>query len=96
MMTTLNLLKILQLFLKNPDRKHRGIDVKNGTGLATGSVYRDLDRLTEAGWLKCGRDPMPEGGKASEYARRWWKITRKGQTETKTMINEVKEVLGLG
>lgn len=95
MTTTLNLVRILRFFALNPGRKFRGTQIKKGTGLATGSVYRDLDRLTEAGWLQCGRDQMPEGGAAAENARRWWKITKSGQAATRAMIDEVKGVLGL-
>lgn len=49
--TTTALVKVLELFLTDPEADRYGLDVMRATGFPSGTVYPLLVRLQHAGWL---------------------------------------------
>lgn len=53
---TLAVARLLRQFLSDPAQRRYGYDLQRSTGLSSGTMYRALWRLTEAGWLSSHRE----------------------------------------
>ncbi len=74
---TSTLVKVLDIFLDDPDAERFGMDIMRATGFPSGTVYPILTRLLSAGWLDAHWeqiDPVREG----RPARRWYRLTALG------------------
>ena len=75
---TAQTLRLIGVFLADPDAERYGLQIANDAGLKSGSVYVVLARLEEAGWLSSrweDVDPVAEG----RPRRRLYRLTRDGE-----------------
>lgn len=70
-------LQVLEEFLAHPDERLYGLELIDATGLASGTIYPLLHRLTTAGWLATGVEGIhPE--EAGRPERRLYWLTGEG------------------
>ncbi len=77
---TLQTLQVLQVFLREPNSEHCGIEIIQATRLASGTVYPILRKLEADSFLTSYR----EKGKPQDLKRplkQYYKITAKGKTK---------------
>jgi DNA-binding PadR family transcriptional regulator len=77
MQVTIPVLRVLNVFLEQPDGHHYGLELMKSTGLQSGSLYPILARLERMGWLVSSKeeiDPRAE----KRPARRYYQITGEG------------------
>lgn len=81
------MLKILTELRSDAGRERYGLDLMRSTGLQSGTVYRILDRLTEAGLVTARweeADPVAEG----RPRRRLYRLTGIGASEADRILLE--------
>jgi PadR family transcriptional regulator PadR len=83
-------LKLIRLFLDDPENEWYGFDIVDRTGLKSGTIYPILSRLEHAGWLESHweiLDPVTAG----RPRRRLYRLTREGaicaQAEAEARLN---------
>jgi len=65
---------VIKVFLEDPQRPRYGLELMRLTGQGSGTLYPNLAKFEEAGWLTGGRediDPRTEG----RPRRRFYRIT---------------------
>jgi PadR family transcriptional regulator PadR len=80
-------LKLLTLFLENPQEGRSGAAISKATGLGSGTMYPLLQRLEIAKWIK-GKWEDVEPSEVGRPKRRLYKLTRSGQVEAKKALQE--------
>ena len=65
---------VLLHLLDEPDRPHYGLDIIRATGLASGTAYPVLARLTNAGWLTAEWEQL-DTSQAPRPRRRYYRLT---------------------
>jgi DNA-binding PadR family transcriptional regulator len=71
---TLASLKVLRVFLENPNRHLAGADIQKLGGVATGTLYPILLRFEAAGWLKSEWEDI-DPREAGRPRRRFYRLT---------------------
>jgi DNA-binding PadR family transcriptional regulator len=69
---TVPVVRLLAVLVADPDGDHYGLELMRASGLASGTIYPILARLTEAGWLEKRweqLDPVVVGRPARAYYR---------------------------
>lgn len=69
---TMPVVRLLAVLIAEPDGDHYGLELMRASGLASGTIYPILARLTEAGWLEKRweeLDPVAAGRPARAYYR---------------------------
>lgn len=69
---TVPVIRLLAVLVADPDGDHYGLELMRASGLASGTIYPILARLTEAGWLEKRweeLDPVVAGRPARAYYR---------------------------
>jgi DNA-binding PadR family transcriptional regulator len=74
---TLASLKVLRVFLENPNQHLAGADIQKLGGVATGTLYPILLRFEAAGWLKSEWEKI-DPGEAGRPRRRFYWLTPTG------------------
>jgi DNA-binding PadR family transcriptional regulator len=77
---TLQTQMVLLVLLAAPDRERYGLELSQLTGIASGTIYPILQRLEEAGWLRCRWEEV-NSEKEGRPARRFWRL-RPGELAT--------------
>lgn len=81
--------RVLAALLADPEADRYGLDLMQATGLASGTLYPILHRLTEAGWLTTQWeevDPTVQG----RPARRYYRLTPEGVTRARQSLAELR------
>ena len=85
---TMSTMKVLKAFMDNPRDQLSGIDITNGVGIKSGTLYPILIRLEDAGWLSSHwEENTPE--EMGRPRRRFYRITGKGQNATQSAFSEL-------
>ena len=84
---TVQFLKIISIFIKDPLKSYSGADICRKAKLKSGTVYPMLIKLEIGGWLSSELekiDPRKEG----RPKRRLYRITYKGSVEGRKILDE--------
>lgn len=84
-MTLTTLLVLRELLAAKPDERY-GLEITRATGVASGTLYPILKRLTAAGWLSDRAehiDPAAEGRRP----RRYYQLTPQGVDRARSAIS---------
>jgi PadR family transcriptional regulator PadR len=84
---TLQGLRVLREFMKEPLYELSGADVARGTSLLSGTMYPLLIRFENAGWLK-SRWEAVNPGDVGRPRRRYYRITAAGQMAYRNWASE--------
>lgn len=87
---TLPVARVLAALLRDPDGDHYGLSLMKAAGLASGTLYPILTRLTEAGWLtKHWEDIDPAA--AGRPARAYYRLTADALPVARQRLAELHE-----
>ncbi|EXG81693.1 PadR family transcriptional regulator [Cryptosporangium arvum] len=89
MRITVSTAQVLAALLAEPDADHYGLELMRAAGLASGTLYPILRRLTEARWLTAdweAIDPVAAG----RPARRYYRLTAEGAVEARRALAELR------
>jgi PadR family transcriptional regulator, regulatory protein PadR len=81
---------IIKLFLEDPQRPRYGLELMRATGQPSGSMYVNLAKFEQHGWLAGGKediDPRSEG----RPARRFYRITGAAEVAARRQLAELSE-----
>ena len=78
MRMTLSMVRLLQVFLADPEAKRWGYALLNHSDVKRSTLYPALTRLEEAGWIKGEWEGIDEKT-AGRPARRYYRLTAEGQ-----------------
>ncbi|GAA0266166.1 PadR family transcriptional regulator [Cryptosporangium japonicum] len=81
--------RVLAALLADPDADHYGLELMQAAGLASGTLYPILRRLTEAGWLTASWEDV-DPAEAGRPARRYYRLTAEGATEARRALAELR------
>ncbi|WP_433200179.1 PadR family transcriptional regulator [Dactylosporangium sp. CS-047395] len=84
--------RVLAALLARPEDDHYGLELMQAAGLASGTLYPILTRLTEAGWLQRrweDIDPVAAG----RPARRFYRLTAEGVIAARQGLAELRAQL---
>lgn len=81
MRMTLTTRLVLQALLDTTGRPVHGFELAQATGLAGGTVYPILHRLTAAGWTECWWEDHADAGELGRPLRRFYRLTETGRTQ---------------
>ncbi|WP_327001290.1 PadR family transcriptional regulator [Dactylosporangium sp. NBC_01737] len=87
--------RVLAALLADPHADHYGLELMQHCGLASGTLYPILQRLSDAGWVERqweGIDPSEAG----RPARRLYRLTGEGATQARQALAELRAQLGGG
>ncbi|HZM81738.1 MAG TPA: helix-turn-helix transcriptional regulator [Candidatus Limnocylindrales bacterium] len=87
---TAPVVRVLAALLADPDGDHYGLELMRESGLASGTLYPILARLTEAGWLEKRweeLDPVAAG----RPARAYYRLTRQALPLARQRLAELHE-----
>jgi PadR family transcriptional regulator, regulatory protein PadR len=85
---TLEILKVLNVFLENVEEPQYGLEITKATGVQAGTLYPILMRLEKDGWLSSDWeqiDPKKEGRRA----RRYYLLTDIGRNKAKQAFQQL-------
>ncbi|GLL08763.1 PadR family transcriptional regulator [Dactylosporangium matsuzakiense] len=85
--------RVLAALLADPDVDHYGLELMQRAGLASGTLYPILHRLTEAGWLE-RRWERVDPAEAGRPARRLYRLTGEGAMQARQVLAELRGQLG--
>ena len=74
---TLQVQKVLAVFLTEPDEDRYGLEVRRTAGLKSGVLYPILARLENAGWLTSGWEDI-DAHSDGRRPRRYYHLTTAG------------------
>jgi PadR family transcriptional regulator, regulatory protein PadR len=86
---TLAVVRVLRVFLANPDAPQYGYGLMKITNFDSGKVYGILARLHDAGWLERTREPDPESGGPARV--RYW-LRPDGVEMARALVAEADDV----
>lgn len=87
---TVPVIRVLAVLVADPDGNHYGLELMREAGLASGTLYPILGRLTEAGWLeKRWEDVDP--ATAGRPARAYYRLTRQALPLARQRLAELHE-----
>jgi PadR family transcriptional regulator PadR len=81
---------IIKIFLEDTEKSRYGLELMRLTGQPSGSLYPNLARFEQAGWLLGGKediDPRKEG----RPARRFYRISGAGARAAHCQLAELSE-----
>jgi len=81
---------VIKVFLEDPQRPRYGFELMRLTGQPSGSLYPNLAKFENAGWLTGGKediDPSAEG----RPARRWYRITGAAVPAARVQLDALSE-----
>lgn len=81
------LIKVLEVFLQEPDTELYGLQLLRTTGLKSGTVYPLLDRLEAVGWLQSRWEDRP-ASRGTGPRRRFYTLTATGAHEARQLLVE--------
>jgi len=87
---TVPVVRLLAVLVADPDGDHYGLELMRESGLASGTLYPILARLTEAGWLEKRwekLDPVAAG----RPARAYYRLTRQALPLARQRLAELHE-----
>jgi PadR family transcriptional regulator, regulatory protein PadR len=85
---SLQVLKVLQVFLEQPGGQFSGTDLLTRTSLASGTLYPILLRLERAGWLRSQWEALDPRA-AGRPRRRYYSITPLGIRRAEGAMREI-------
>nr|BFE58940.1 hypothetical protein GCM10020063_034660 [Dactylosporangium thailandense] len=85
--------RVLAALLAAPEDDHYGLELMRAAGLASGTLYPILTRLTEAGWLERRWEGI-EPAAAGRPARRLYRLTAEGVAQARQALAELRAQLG--
>jgi hypothetical protein len=91
---TVPVIRVLAVLFADPDGNHYELQLMREAGLASGTLYPILGRLTEAGWLEKRWeqvDPSTAGGPARAHYR----LTRQALPLARQRLAELHEQTGV-
>ena len=86
---TVPVARVLAAFLNDPGEPHYGLALMSATGLASGSLYPILSRLSTAGWVDARWeeiDPVTAG----RPARRYYLLTPDGAARARSALAQLR------
>lgn len=84
--------EVLRIFLGDPAREFYGLELREASGLANGTLYPRLAQLEQFGWLKSRWETAPGDGRPP---RRYYRLTREGAVRAATELDRVAGHRGL-
>jgi DNA-binding MarR family transcriptional regulator len=75
---TLSIVRVLQVFLADPQAKRWGYELLNRSGVKRSTLYPVLTRLEDEGWIEGEWEAIDED-MAGRPARRYYRLTAEGQ-----------------
>jgi PadR family transcriptional regulator PadR len=85
---TLNMLRLLRIFLDDIERERVGSDLTKSTGIASGNLY-PLLRTLEARGILASRWEEGDPTKLGRPLRRFYKITKFGKVSARRALYEL-------
>jgi PadR family transcriptional regulator PadR len=85
--------RVLAALLADPGADHYGLALMQQAGLASGTLYPILQRLTDAGWLERHWEDVDPAA-AGRPARRLYRLTAEGATQARQALAELHAQLG--
>jgi PadR family transcriptional regulator, regulatory protein PadR len=82
---TVPVLRVLGALLAAPAQPRYGLELMSATGLASGSLYPILTRLTTAGWVSASWEEI-DPVSAGRPARRYYLLTPDGADRARTAL----------
>lgn len=76
-------LKVIEVFLAEPDREFYGLELRAATGLANGTLYKRLMDLEAYGWLESRWEYPDADERAGRPPRRYYRLTREGAVQAR-------------
>jgi PadR family transcriptional regulator, regulatory protein PadR len=70
-------LDVLRFFYEHRGQEFAGVEIMNGTGLWSGTMYVEVYRLEDQGLLSARWETLPEG--VTRPRRRYYTLTPKGE-----------------
>jgi PadR family transcriptional regulator PadR len=100
MRMTLATVRLLQVFLADPQAKRWGYELLNQSGVKRSTLYPVLTRLEDEGWIEGEWEAIDEE-MAGRPARRYYRLTAEGQrcaseaiTQALTLPTSLRPALG--
>ncbi|HWD44671.1 MAG TPA: PadR family transcriptional regulator [Actinomycetota bacterium] len=93
--TTINLLRVLRVFLEDPASERYGLEVGQAAGLRGGSLYPVFGRLEDAGMLVSHWEET-DPSEAGRPRRRMYRLTAEGVVYARQAIAEAQQSLAPG
>jgi PadR family transcriptional regulator, regulatory protein PadR len=93
--TTINLLRVLRVFLEDPASERYGLEVGQAAGLRGGSLYPVFGRLEDAGMLVSHWEDT-DPSEAGRPRRRMYRLTAEGVVYARQAIAEAQQSLAPG
>ena len=87
---TLPVARVLAAFVAGPDDDHYGLQLLRATGLASGTLYPILARLTDAGWLEKRWEEV-DAVAAGRPARAYYRIAPQALPQARQCLAELHE-----
>jgi PadR family transcriptional regulator len=87
---TVPVARLLAVLVADPDGDHYGLELMQESGLASGTLYPILARLTEAGWLE-KRWEKVDPVAAGRPARAYYRLTREALPVARQRLAELHE-----
>ncbi|MGW5656790.1 PadR family transcriptional regulator [Streptomyces humi] len=82
--------RVLQVFLADPDAPRYGMQLMNEARVSSGTLYPALARLERAGWIT-GENEDIDPAEAGRPARRYYTMTREGARAAHRELTELSE-----
>ncbi|TQS43672.1 PadR family transcriptional regulator [Cryptosporangium phraense] len=89
MRLTVSTARVLAAFLADAGADHYGLELMQSAGLASGTLYPILRRLTSAGWLSASWEAV-DPAEAGRPARRYYRLTADGVVEARQALAELR------
>src|SRR4051812_23927143 len=88
---TVHTVKLLEALLQRPNEERYGFDLLKETGIQSGTLYPNLIRLENMGWLTSRWEETSKRGPR----RRLYRLTGEGEPAARRLIARVREKGGL-
>lgn len=79
---------VLRALLIDLLKPQYGLELSNETGLATGTLYPILTRLTKAGWVEAKWEELADDESVGRPRRRYYQLTRNGAESARIALAE--------
>lgn len=79
-------LKVIGIFLAEPDREFYGLELRTATGLANGTLYQRLMDLEAYGWLESRWEYPDSDERAGRPPRRYYRLTEEGAVQAREKV----------
>jgi DNA-binding PadR family transcriptional regulator len=84
---TLSIVRILQVFLANPDVERWGYELLKQSDVKRSTLYPALTRLEDAGWIKGDWEDINEEAEGRP-ARRYYRLTLEGSRSAQEAVGK--------